>query len=79
MHAHINIIFGLLTIFFSEVHEDFIDILVKNGAIQTVVRLLHLPYEIEEDSTDRVMQTRFHQLKKGCAFILGTHARKVSN
>jgi len=55
------------------------DILVKNGAIQTLVRLLHLPYEIEEDNNDRAMQTRLHKLKKGCAFILGTLARKVSN
>ncbi|KAK7327232.1 hypothetical protein VNO80_31597 [Phaseolus coccineus] len=59
-----------------QLHEDFMDILVKNGAIQILVRLLHLPDEVVEDCSDRVIQTRLLQLKKGCAFILGTLARK---
>jgi len=65
--------------FFAQVHEDFIDILVKNGVIQTLVRLLYLPYEIEEESSARVMHTRLHRLKKRCAFILETLAKKVIN
>jgi len=57
MHAHVNTLSGLHTNSFSfaEVHDDFINVLVKNGAIQTLVRLLHLPNEIEEESSDLVM------------------------
>ncbi|ESW17954.1 hypothetical protein PHAVU_006G001300 [Phaseolus vulgaris] len=59
-----------------EIHDDFIDILVNNGAVQALVRILHLPEKVVEDYSDRLIQARLLQLKKGCAFILGTLAKK---